>query len=125
MPVLDTSLMVGAFSGAAESLPQVTAAISRGERMLLPSVVLYEWLRGPRRPEELAVQRAIVPSDGALPFGQPEAARAAELYRSVNRPRGREIDLAIAAHALLRGVELWTLNERDFADLPSVVLYSP
>lgn len=123
MPVLDTSLVVGAFSGAAESLPQVSAAVRRGERMLLPSVVLYEWLRGPRRPEELAVQRAIVPSDDALPFGPPEAARAADLYRSVSRPRGRGIDLAIAAHALVCGAELWTLNERDFADLPGIVLY--
>jgi predicted nucleic acid-binding protein len=44
------------------------------------------------------------------------------LYRKVPRPRGREIDLAIAACALTQDAALWTLNPSDFADIPGLEL---
>jgi len=44
------------------------------------------------------------------------------LYRKVRRPRGREIDLAIAATAILRDAALWTLNRDDFRDIESLPL---
>ena len=50
---------------------------------------------------------------------------SAKLYRNVKRPRGWEIDLAIAACALVRDVELWTLNRSDFADIPGLRLAQP
>lgn len=84
--------------------------------------MLYEWLRGPRLEEELAVQEELFPSDAALTFGAHEARLAAELYRSAKSARGREIDLAIAAVALARGASLWTLNRKDFAGLPGLQL---
>jgi predicted nucleic acid-binding protein len=40
----------------------------------------------------------------------------------VRRPRGREIDLAIAATAIVHDAALWTLNPRDFADVPRLRL---
>jgi predicted nucleic acid-binding protein len=43
----------------------------------------------------------------------------------VARPRGREIDLAIAAHAISRDATLWTLDVEDFADIPSLSLLPP
>ena len=86
------------------------ALIEEGERLVLPTLVLYEWWRGPRRPEELAAQEALFPSEAALPFGVEQAQVASRLYGLVNRPRGRELDLAIAAHAISRGARLWTLN---------------
>jgi len=89
---------------------------------MLPSLVLYEWLRGPRLPEELAAQEALFPSDSAIPFGSAEAALSANLYKSVRRPRGRDIDLAIAACAISRQAELWTLNSSDFSDIPGLQL---
>ena len=97
-------------------------AIERGERLLVPSLVLYEWLRGPRHPQELAAQEALFPSESAVPLGPEEAALAARLYRTVRRPRGREIDLAIAACALTREASLWTLNTADFRDVPGLRL---
>lgn len=89
----------------------------------MPTLVLYEWLRGPRLPEELAAQEGLFPSAIAIAFGPAEAARAAQLYVSLPRARGREIDLAVAACALTHDARLWTLNHRDFQDLPGLQLY--
>ena len=61
-------------------------------------------------------------SDSAIPFGFAEAALSAKLYKSARRPRGREIDLAIAACPISRQAELWTLNTSDFVDLPGLRL---
>jgi predicted nucleic acid-binding protein len=121
--VLDTSVLVDALTGPRRSAPALRRAIEFGERLLLPSLVLYEWLRGPRLPQELAAQEALLPAAAALPFGPAEATRAAQLYLRLSRRRGREIDLAIAACALTRDARLWTLNPRDFRDLGGVKLY--
>jgi len=123
--VLDTSVVVDALTGPRRSAPALRRAIASGERLLLPSLVLYEWLRGPRLPEELLAQEALLPAATALPFGPAEAARAAQLYVQLPRARGREIDLAIAACALTLDARLWTLNPRDFRDLEGLDLYLP
>jgi predicted nucleic acid-binding protein len=41
------------------------------------------------------------------------------------RGRGREIDPAIAAVAIVREAGLWTLNTADFKDIPGLQLVSP
>jgi predicted nucleic acid-binding protein len=121
--VLDTSVLIDALSGLRRSAADMRRAMAAGERLVVPSLVLYEWLRGPRVPEELAAQEGLFPSAFALAFGPAEAARAAQLYLSVPKARGREIDLAIAASALTLGAPLWTLNRRDFQDVPGLELY--
>ena len=62
------------------------------------------------------------PSASAIPFGHNEATLSADLYRAVTRPRGREVDLGIAACAILREAQLWTLNRADFRDVPGIRL---
>ncbi|MGC9970935.1 MAG: type II toxin-antitoxin system VapC family toxin [Bryobacteraceae bacterium] len=124
MIVLDTSVLIDSLTGPKRSAPALRRAIERGERLQLPALVLYEWLRGPRLPEEVAAQEALFPSESAVPFGSQEAALSAKLYRTLRRPRGREIDLAIAACAISRQAELWTLNGADFADIPALRLWS-
>lgn len=125
MIVLDTSVLVDALTGPRRSAAALRAAIERGERVALPALVLYEWLRGPRILEELEAQEALFPRDAALAFGPEEAALAAELYRVLPRPRGRELDLAIAASAIAQDAELWTLNVSDFSDLPGLRVAPP
>jgi predicted nucleic acid-binding protein len=124
MTVLDTSVLIDSLTGPRRSAPGLRKAIERGERILVPALVLYEWLRGPRLPQELAAQEALFPSDSAVPFGPGEAALSAKLYRTVRNGRGREIDLAVAASAIIRQADLWTLNEADFADIPGLRLFS-
>jgi predicted nucleic acid-binding protein len=119
---LDTSILIDALTGPRRSAPALRGLIERGERLALSTLVLYEWLRGPRRPEELQAQEALFPRDEAIPFGPREAALAADIYRQTRRPRGREIDLAIAACAVAHGAAFWTLNPADFADLPGLTL---
>jgi predicted nucleic acid-binding protein len=93
--------------------------------MATSALALYEWLRGPRTPEELDDQEALIPSADARGFGPAEAARAAALYRTVKRARGRDMDIAIAACALEHGAHVWTLNPDDFKDMPGLKLYVP
>lgn len=119
---LDTSILIDALTGSRRSAPALRRLIERGERVSFSTVVLYEWLRGPRRPEELRAQEALFPRDEAVPFGSREAALAAALYRKIRRPRGREIDLAIAACAIAQDAAFWTLNPADFSDLPTLTL---
>ncbi len=124
MIVVDTSALVDALTGPRRSAPKLRDLIDRGERLLLPTLVLYEWLRGPRLPEELAAQAALLPAEEAVAFTSEEAGVAARLYAEAPRARGRELDLAIAAHAVVRGATIWTLNRSDFTDLPGLVLLS-
>lgn len=122
MIVIDTSALIDSLCGVRRSLPMMVRLIESAERLVLPSIVLYEWLRGPRLAGEIEIQEELFPRDGAIPFTTAEAAIAADLFRRVRSPRGREIDLAIAATALVRNAALWTLNTGDFADIPDLRL---
>jgi predicted nucleic acid-binding protein len=119
---LDTCILVDALTGPRRSAPALRALIERGERISFSALVLYEWRRGPRNPEELRVQEALFRGDAAAPFDHACAALAARLYRQLRRARGREVDLAIAATALLHGAAFWTLNPGDFSDIPDLQL---
>lgn len=119
---VDTSALVDALTGPRRSLTTLIDLTQRGERLALSSIVLYEWLRGPRTKGELAAQESLFPAVDAIPFGPDEAATASRLYQQLARPRGREIDVAIAAVAVTSGAVLWTLNVKDFRDIGEVTL---
>jgi predicted nucleic acid-binding protein len=122
---LDTSVLVDALTGPRRSARNLRRVLEDGERLAVSTLALYEWLRGPRVESELSDQEALFPSLDAAPFGPREAAVAADLYRIVPRPRGREFDLAVAACALVNDAALWTLNVKDFGDIPGLSLFDP
>lgn len=122
MILIDTSALIDGLCGPRSSARRLRGFIHAGERIALSAIVLYEWLRGPRLREELQAQEELFPHDQALPFGAAEAAIAARLYGKVRSPRGREIDLAIAATAIARDATLWTLNDSDFRDIAGLKL---
>ena len=119
---LDTSALVGALAGPRDSFDRLRTLIDEGHRVRLSTIVLYEWLRGPRTVTELRVQEDLFPRDRAVPFDAEAAAQAAALYARLSRPRRRHLDLAVAACALIGGASLWTLNPDDFSDVPGLKL---
>jgi predicted nucleic acid-binding protein len=120
---LDTSILIDAFVPNGASKEALRRLMRTGDKVTSSTIVLFEWLRGPRTPEEVRLREAVLPDERIVWFGLEEATRAAELYRTVRRPRGREADLAIAACAIVRGAALWTLNAADFEDVPGLALY--
>ena len=119
---VDTSALIDALAGPRRSIDSLIRLTTEGHRLAISAIVRYEWLRGPRTRQDLDAQEALFPSEGTVPFGPDEAALAAKLYKEVSRPRGREIDLAIAATALAHGAGLLTLNTEDFDDIPNLRL---
>jgi predicted nucleic acid-binding protein len=119
---VDTSALVDALTGPRRSLDTLIELTDQGHRLAISTLVLFEWLRGPRTTADLAAQQALLPAEEAVPFSRAEAAAAARLYRQVRRPRGREVDLALAASALTAGAAFWTLNRQDFEDIPGLRL---
>ena len=122
---LDTSVLVDALTGQQRSGPALRRVLDVGTRLEISTIVLFEWLRGPRSRADLSTQEGLFPRDAIVPFDAVSAARAAALYRSVRAPRGRELDLAIAACAIEHSSSLWTLNADDFKDIPGLILYNP
>jgi predicted nucleic acid-binding protein len=92
------------------------------EPLAISSIVLFEWLRGPRLKEEIEAREIMFPRTDVVSFAAVEAEFAADLYKTVKRPRGREADIAIAACALAHGADLWALNKADFKDIPGLQL---
>lgn len=119
---VDTSALTDALTGPQRSARRLRDLMAGPEPLAISSIVLFEWLRGPRLKEEIEAQEMLFPKVNAVPFGSVEAERAAELYKKVKRPRGREADLAIAASAITHGALLWTLNVADFDDIPDLQL---
>jgi len=121
---VDTSVLVDAFSGPRRSLPRLRAATAKGHIVTFSSIVLYEWLRGPRTDSEKEAVDAFVTPETMSVFGRREATRAADLYGRVKGARQRQADLAIAACAIEAGASLWTLTHSDFADIPGLTLFA-
>jgi predicted nucleic acid-binding protein len=119
---LDTSLLIDSLTGNRLSGPSLIRAFDRGERMLLSAIVLYEWLRGPRTQAHLAIQQNLFPTESIVQFSAEDATIAGRIYRTLQRPRGREVDIMIAACAIRHDAELWTLNVADFKDIPGLRL---
>jgi predicted nucleic acid-binding protein len=119
---LDTSALTDALTGPKRSARRLRELMAGPESLAISSIVLFEWLRGPRLKEEIEAQEILFPKINAVAFGNVEAECAAEIYKKVKRPRGREADLAIAACALTHGAILWTLNRTDFKDIPDLQL---
>jgi predicted nucleic acid-binding protein len=122
---VDTSVLVDAFTGPRRSLAPLETATINGEVVSFCSIVLYEWLRGPRTEDEVETVRAFFETDRLATFGERDARTAAALFRQLKRARQRQADLAIAACAIEEGAALWTLNAADFDDVPGLRLYQP
>lgn len=125
--VIDTSVVIALERQDPATLPIFPA---------ITAVTLAELSVGPLAttdPEEQAARQSRLQMCEArfdpLPLDADAArafARVAAALRSSGRKRGaRAYDALIAATALARGLPLYTLNPKDFAGIPGLVVHTP
>jgi predicted nucleic acid-binding protein len=97
------------------------ALLGSDARVEMSAIAWYEFARGPRTPEQLAVARTMFDEHGIVPFSEEIAAAAADQFRRLGSPRRRAADVAIGVTARSRGAILLTRNARDFAGIDGLV----
>jgi predicted nucleic acid-binding protein len=121
---LDTDFLVYALSVAGPERRRLRALADSDDEVQMSAVAWYEFSRGPRTPEQLAVARSFLGEDGVVAFSEGIAAQAAEVFRRLGSPRKRSGDIAIGVTAAAREAVLLTRNARDFAGIPDLRLES-
>ena len=119
---LDTDFMLKAI-GVKGAEQAVLRRLSDSDASIeISAIAWYEFCRGPRVPEQEALARSYLETDGIIPFDETIAANAADLFRRLGRPRKRAADVAIAATALFRGARLLSANTRDYSGIEGLKL---
>jgi len=119
---LDTDFLIYALSEPGRERQRLLSIAGSEAEIEMSAVAWYEFSRGPRTPEQLAVARAFFAEDGIVPFSEDVAAEAADVFRRLGSPRRRAADVAIGVTAVLRDATLCTRNGRDFAGIPQIEL---
>ncbi len=117
---VDTDFLVWALSTPGSERNRLNELAESEAEIEISSVAWYEFSRGPRTPEQLAVARSFFLEDGIIPFSEETASVAAELFRRLGSPRRRAADIAIGTTALFMGATLLTRNASDFAGIPQL-----
>ena len=119
---LDTDFLVFALSRNRSERQRLLELAESATEIQISSVAWYEFSRGPRTPEQLAVARSFFFDDGIVPFSEELAATAAEVFRNLGSPHRRAADVAIGVTAAAMGAHLLSRNAADFAGIPNLDL---
>lgn len=119
---LDTDFLLKAIAGAGTERELLREISDSPSEIEMSALAWYEFCRGPRRPEQEAVARSYLESDGIIGFDEDLATKAADLFRSLGSPRQRAFDIAIAATAILRNARLLTGNTRDYSGIDGLLV---
>lgn len=119
---LDTDFLVFALSYTGPERQRLLELADSDTEIQISAVAWYEFSRGPRTAEQLAVARTLFKEDGVIPFSEGLAEVAAEVFRRLGSPRRRAADVAIGVTAAEMGALLLTRNSRDFAGIPDLRL---
>ena len=114
---LDTDFLVYALSKRGPERERLSELASSEAEIEISAVAWYEFSRGPRTAEQLAVARSFFGNDGIVPFSEDLAAAAAEMFRALGSPRKRAADIAIGTTAAVAGALLLTRNAKDFTGI--------
>ena len=117
---LDTDFLIKAASVAAEEREHLFALLETDTPVGMSAIAWYEFARGPRTPEQIAIASLIIEEDDIVSFDAAAALEAAETFRRLGSPRRRANDIAIGTVAAVCGAVLWTLNPDDFTDVPEL-----
>ncbi len=118
----DTDFLVFALSKTGRERRRLVELAESDSEIQMSSVAWYEFSRGPRTPEQLAVARSLFSGDGVIPFSEELASEAADVFRRLGSPRKRAADIAIGVTAATMGARLLTRNGRDFVGIPNLVI---
>ena len=83
----------------------------------ISALAWYEFCRGPRSPEQVAVARNLFGDQGIIPWTDQLAERAGDEFRRLGSPRRRAADVAIGVTAASCGATLLTRNRVDFEEI--------
>ena len=119
---VDTDFLVYALSIRGPERKKLDELVTSETEIEISAVAWYEFSRGPRTPEQLAVARLLFGTNGIVPFSEDLAAAAAEVLRSLGSPRKRAADIAIGVTAAATGASLLTRNGKDFSGVPGLKL---
>jgi predicted nucleic acid-binding protein len=122
---LDTDFLVYALFVSGPERRRLLDLAAEGADIRISAVAWYEFARGPRTPDELAVARSIFLDDGIVPFSEGVALHAADMFRTLGSPRKRAADIAIGTSALVQQATLLTRNGRDFAGIKGLIVEEP
>jgi predicted nucleic acid-binding protein len=111
---LDTDFLVYALSTRGPERERLVELAESDGEVQISAVAWYEYCRGPRTPEQIAVARSFFLDDGIVPFSEELAGRAAEAFRHLGSPRRRAADVAIGVTAAAMSAVLLTRNASDF-----------
>ena len=114
---LDTDFLIHALSGRGAERRRLHQVMGSGATVEISAIAWYEFARGPRTPEQLAVARDLFAPEGVIPLSETLAIRAAEEFRRLGSPRKRGNDIAIGVVARSRDALLLTRNAKDFAGI--------
>ena len=114
---LDTDFLIKALSSHGAEWARLRTLTAADDEVELSALVWFEFARGDRSPQQLAVARDCLDAEGVVEFTEQHADRASDHFRRLGRPRRRAFDVAIAAVALERDATLLTGNLRDYSDV--------
>lgn len=119
---LDNDFLVHALSGHGPERRRLSELTDSGAELQMSSLAWYEFARGPRTPDQLAVARSLFGEDGIIPLSEDLAERAARVFRDLGSPRRRAADIAIGVTAVEMKARLLSRNAADFDGIPDLDL---
>lgn len=122
---LDNDFLVIALTTSGPERRYLLELASSGTEIAMSAIAWYEFQRGPRTAEHVAVAESFLAPAGVIPFSREIADVAGQLFRRLKKPRKRVADLAIAATALAHGATLVTRNAVDFSDILGLKVVDP
>jgi predicted nucleic acid-binding protein len=119
---LDTDFLIYAIATRGRERRRFMEIVNGDDELEISTIAWYEFCRGPRTPEQIAVARDLFGEDGIIGFTDVLAELAAEQFRRLGSPRRRAADIAIGVVAVSREATLVTRNARDFAGIDGLEL---
>ncbi len=120
---LDTDFLVYALASRGRERSRLLDLARSDAILQMSAVAWYEFARGPRTPEQLALaRRQLDDNDGVIALTEALSVRAGDVFRALGSPRKRAADVVIGVTAAALGATLVTRNRRDFVGIPDLVV---